>query len=128
MTRTELLKIGRLVATVPVDAYKTPDGQGFIYTSVYLKRPINVYISSDNSILAIAYNRVCYYLNPSDRLTAPKLRAFYEDHNCCTKVFLYAEAKRLFCDEDGENDNSIDKRIAHALDYADMIPIPYVRA
>lgn len=128
MTRTELLEIGRLAATVHVDAYKIPDGQGFIYTSVYLKRPINVYIAVDNTILAIAYNRVCYYLNPTGRLTAPKLRAFYEEHNCCTKVFLYSEAKRLFCDEDGENDNSADKRIAHALDYADMIPIPYVRA
>ncbi len=125
MTRAELLKVAQEIIRNPIEEYADSSGHGLIFTGIYEKRPMSVFLTNSKAIIAIAYNRVCYFTNGTDRQIAPRLRNFYEERNCNTRVYLYSEAKKSFTDDYGTESDSIARRISQHLDYSDVIPIPY---
>lgn len=125
MTRTQLLEVANQIIKNSVDTYEDNAKRGTIYTGIYNKRPMCVFVSKTQTILCITYNKVAYFTNGTDKRTAPRLRSFCDDHDCDTRVYLYPEAKRLLSDMEGVVDSPIDKRISHHFDYNDLIPIQY---
>lgn len=125
MTRTELIKLVDSIIKNPIDEYTDKSGLGYISTGLYMKRPMSVFLDNSNNIIAVSYNKVCYFIEGTNAKTAANLRSFVEDHNCTQKVYLYPEAHKILTDEDGTIDSTIDRRISKHLDYSDVIPIPY---
>lgn len=125
MRRTELLEVASKIVEHSVESYIDAGGRGTIYTGLYCKRPMSVFLTNSNAIIAIAYNRVCYFVNGTDHKTAQRLRNFYEERNCNTKVYLYSEVNKSFEDDDGTEGDFTSRRISQHLDYSDVIPISY---
>lgn len=125
MTRTQLLKVAWQIISNPVEKYADRAGYGDIYTGLYMKRPMSVFLTNDENIIAVSYNKVCYFINGTDRKTAPRVVSFCDEHSCKERVYLYPEAKKILTDEDGNIDNPTDRRISHHFDYSDVIPIKY---
>jgi hypothetical protein len=125
MTRTQLLEVATQIVEHSVDSYRDAGDRGTIYTGLYRKRPMNVFVSRSQFIVCVAYNKVAYFVEGTDRRTSHRLRTFCCDHDCQTRVFLYPESKRLLSDDEGDIDDPVDKRISKHFDYNDLIPIPY---
>lgn len=125
MTRTELLMVARSIISNPVDVYDDFSQKGTVYTSTYRRKSISVFQSFRNVIVALAYNGVCYFINPTDLNTAQNLRTFCYENKVHTRVFLYPRSRQLFSDAYGSVSDRVDMNISKTLDYSDVIPIPY---
>lgn len=122
MTRTDLLAIANQIVKSPIDVYDDATGKATIYTGLYHKRPIGIFVSS-HRIVAICYNKVMYFINQSSKRTQGSLTAFYNDRNCTTKVFLYPNSAYLYKDPTGCVSDTEEKKIAYETDYSNVIPI-----
>ena len=125
MTRTELIILAQSVIRNPLDVYDDFGERGTVFTSTYRKKAISVFRSLRNVIIAVAYNSVCYFVNATDLNTAQNLRHFCHDNKVTTRVFLYSRSTLLFKDNDGAIEDRTEMKISKALDYADVIPIPF---
>lgn len=125
MTRTELLHLAESIIKNPVDCYDDFNERGTVYTSSYRKKAISVFQSFRNTVIALAYNQTCYFINPTDSTTAQRLRTFCDDNKVKTRVFLYPRSRCLFADEQGIESDKITMSISRTLDYSDVIPIPF---
>ena len=121
MTRTQLLYLA--IRVIEESQYQDDvQGLGTIYISEFNGKTISVCRGKSNTILALAYDKVCYFINPCDLRTAQKLRAFVADNSVTTRVFLYPKARALFVDEDGPMDDRTVMAISRESDYRDVIP------
>lgn len=125
MTRTELVHIAMRIVKNPLDTYKDAQGKGTIYTGLYLKRSMSVFVTNKSRVIAVSYCGVCYFVNSTDRKTAPRMRSFCDEHDVKQKVYLYPEAERLLADADGIVNDPVSRKISGIHDYEDVIPIPF---
>lgn len=107
--------------------YADPANKGIIYTGLYRKRTISVFVTTNDVIAACTYNSVCYHINPVDLRTAARIRYYEQDRKTKTKVYLYNTSAYLFTDPYGPNAQAEDMSISKHMDYADVIPIPYAQ-
>lgn len=124
MTRTQLVQVAKSIVKNPIDVADSKCGSGKVYSGIYRDNAIDVFVHR-NTVIAVIYDDVCYFVNPVDRRTAPKMRSICSEYDVDTKVYLYTEASHLIVDKEGIVDDRTAMRISNYYDYSDVIPIPF---
>lgn len=125
MTRTELISVCNRIIRNHLDMYADPANKGVIYTGLYRKRTMSVFVTMNDVIAACTYNSVCYHISPVDLRIAARIRYYEQDRKTKTKVFLYNTANYLYSDTYGQNAQAEDMSISKHMDFSDVIPIPF---
>lgn len=123
MTRIQLLTIARGVMNSPVDVSALK--RGYLYTGLYLKRPMMVYADDSRMPLAVIYKRVYYAFQEHSAKEAGTRRYLQSEFNIITVVNLYTPHDYIFRDAEGKYRDSEDFSINRKTDYSYLIPIPY---
>ena len=123
MTRGQLLSTARAVLNNPVDVSALKCG--YLYTGLYLKRPMMVYADESRNPLAVIYKKVYYAFQEHSGKEAGTRRYLQSEFTCTTIVNLYAPRDYIFRDEQGKYRNNSDLTTNRSTDYSYLIPIPY---
>ena len=123
MTRLQLFTIARGVMNSPVDVSALK--RGYLYTGLYLKRPMMVYADDSRMPLAVIYKRVYYAFQEHSANEAGTRRYLQSEFNVITVVNLYTPHDYIFRDAEGKYRDSADFAINRSTDYSHLIPIPY---
>lgn len=123
MTRIQLYTIAKSVMNAPVDVSALK--RGYLYTGLYLKRPMMIYADDSRIPLAVIYKRVYYAFQEHSAREAGTRRYLQSEFNCTTIVNLYTPHNYIFKDAEGEYRERRDFAINRTNDYSQLIPIPF---